>query len=255
MMNLVTGVVVLAMPWAADGSMPSAFAAMFVVWSFALGLLNLAPVQLHHLELDGYIAMIVSTNPRRLAMRVAAFKMREHVRQGKPLNNMNQRWVALAEGSGRVSLQNRLGAWLAYGYWTQKRQFDRAALTLERMLQASGDVDVNFKAILFAECSVFAALRKQKHVAQTWRDRTSEFFLPEYLRRRCNSYVAWVEGDYEVAYREAVLAKEAVLKLDETTQKAFMPSWTAWIEALNKGRTQVTHVSAKREVDMALPYT
>lgn len=255
MMNLVTGIVVLGMPWAADGSMLSVFAAILVLWSFILGLLNLVPVQLGHLELDGYIAMMVSRNPRKLAMRVAAFKMRDYVRKGKPLDAMNQRWVALAEASGRVSLQNRVGAWLAYVYWARRRQFDRAALTLERMLQASGEVDVNFKAILFAECSVLAALRGQKHVAQTWKARASEFFLPEYLRRRCTSYVAWVERDFEVAYREAVLAKDAVLKLDDRTQKAFMPSWGPWIELLDKERTRVTHVSTAGQMEIVFPYT
>src|SRR5262249_13408506 len=155
---LAAGMAVKAMPLP-DGSLLSAIAAVFAVWSFGVGLFNLLPLQIRQLELDGYLALIVSRNPRQLSMRVAAFKMRTHVLEEKPIDAINRRWVALAEASGRISLQNRTGAWLAYVYWTQRRQFERAAMTMERMLRGSGDADVNFKGLLFAECAVFSALR------------------------------------------------------------------------------------------------
>jgi hypothetical protein len=235
--NLATGILGWWMCLASRGSLLLAIEAIFVAWSFFTAFVNLLPLHLHGLELDGFVALIVSRSPQRLSARLAAFKMRDHLRNGKPLTTMNPRWVALAEGSGRVSLQSRIGAWLAYFYWMERKQVERAAGMLERLLRVSGDADVNFKAILFAECAVFAAHRGLKPAAQTWKDRASEFFLPEYLRRRCNSYVAFVERDFEVAYREAILAREAVLKLDDKTQKAFLPNWTPWIEGLDRART------------------
>jgi hypothetical protein len=256
-MNLVTGMLGWLLCLASRGSLLLAIEVIFVIWSFLSAFLNLLPVRARNLELDGYIALIVSRNPRKLSTRLAAFTMLNHILSGKPVSSMNPRWVALAvdEASGAVPLQNQAGAWMAYIYWVQRRQLDRAAAVLERLLRASADVDVNFKAVLFAECSVLAALRGQARVAHTWKDRACEFFLAEYLRRRCNSYVAWVERDFEVAYREAVLAQDAVLKLDANTQKAFLPSWAPWIEVLDKARIPIAEPSTAGKAEVVFPYT
>jgi hypothetical protein len=222
MMNLIAAIFILVTP-ISTGSMLAALSVVFVTWSFIMSFVNLLPLHVRDLELDGYVALIVSRNPRRLSQRLAGLKMRAHLLRGKPLNEMNRRWVALAE-SGRVSLQNRMGGWLAYSYWLRQAQLDRAALMLERMLQKSDDFDEGFRALLFAECAQLGARRGQKLVAQTWRNRASEFFLPEWVRCRCNTFVAWVEGDFESAYREAVLTRDAILKLDENAQRDVCPS-------------------------------
>lgn len=253
MMNLIAGILALLIPVPA-GSTLSACAAVFLTWSVATGLSNLLPLHVRDLELDGYVALIVSRSPRRLAERLAAMKMRAHVFNGKPLAEMNQRWVALAE-SARVSFQNRAGVWLAYVYWMQQKQYDRAALMLERMLQKSGGVDEQFKALLFAECSVLGSLLGKKHVARIWKDRSDKFFLPEYLRRRCNTFVAWVEGDVETAYREAVLTKEALLRLDENSQRKSLAEWDPLLEALEKARTSKTGPRINPRVDAGLSST
>jgi hypothetical protein len=244
-MNFATGVSVLLMlelMGSSTRSLVSAIAVIFVAWSFFTAFSNLLPLRVRDLELDGYIALIVSRNPRKLSVRLAAVKMRNHILNDKALSSMNPRWVALAvdEASGVVSLQSRAGMWIAYLYWVQRRQFDRAAAILERLLRTSADVEMNFKALLFAECAVLAALRGQVCVARTWKERSSELFLPEYVRRRCNSFVAWVEQDLDGAYREAVLAKEAVLKLDDRTQQIFLKSWALWIEELERMRNSVS---------------
>ena len=126
---------------------------------------------------------------------------------------------------------------------------------LERMLQKSGHFDEGFRASLFAECAVFGAVRGQKPVAQTWKNRASEFFLPECLRRRCNTFVAWAEGDAETAYREAILAKDAALKLDDNTHRRFLLEWSLVIEALENARTPKTGEMTPSEATASIPNT
>jgi hypothetical protein len=93
-------------------------------------------VNVHGLELDGYVAFVVSRNPKRLAARVSAIKMQQHILCGKPMENMNQRWVAMAEVE-QASLQSRGAIWLAYAYWFDREEFERAALVLEKLLRSS----------------------------------------------------------------------------------------------------------------------
>jgi len=132
--NLITGAVVVLLCSGSHSALPSAIALLFVLWSFAIGISNVLPVRLSGLESDGYSAFVVSRRRQLLAGRIATFRLREQMLRNKPLNSMNQRWLALAESPRNISLQNRGGIWLAYFYWIEQEQFDRAASLLEKKL-------------------------------------------------------------------------------------------------------------------------
>lgn len=130
--NLATGVLATKVSSVRGESILSTLLIIFGTWSIATGLLNLLPIRIRNLELDGYIALVVCGERRRLSARLAAVKMRQYVLSNKPLELMNQRWVALAEGIEKASLQNIGGMWLAYSYWVERKKFDNAAPILEK---------------------------------------------------------------------------------------------------------------------------
>src|SRR5262249_27101851 len=151
------------------------------------------------LEVDGYSVFMVARNRHALAVRIASVRLRNHILSRKPVSSCNRRWLALVESSGKASQYNKVGLWLAYAYWSDLRQFDRAAGLLEKMLRGCEGDDLLFRALLFAECAVFWSLRGNIEAALAWNARTKDLFIPEYLRRRTNSYVAWVQGDKNAA--------------------------------------------------------
>jgi hypothetical protein len=121
-----------------SSQIPAVFDVIYV-WSLVGAISNLLPFHISDMEMDGYTAFIVSSTPKLTAARIASIKIRNHVLAGKPVEKVNQRWIALAEGVGTATLQNVAGLWLAYSYWLQKDEYERAAHTLERVLRAGGN--------------------------------------------------------------------------------------------------------------------
>lgn len=217
------------------GSITSAFVELFMCWSLVVGFTNLLPLHVHGLELDGYVAFVVSRRPKLLARRIAAMKMNNHVRSGKPLQQLNQRWVALAEEDQRVSIQNRLGLWLAYSYWADRDQYERAATILEKLLRDSQHSDKTFRSVLFAEAAVISALRRRKAVASEWQKRAVAFQLPDLVLHRCACCVAWANGDMPEAFKRWQLTREAGVKLeDKPIRERFLESWDRWLKQMQE---------------------
>jgi hypothetical protein len=104
------------------------------------------------------------------------------------------------------------------------------------MLRACNNDDLNFRGLIFAECAVFASLRKNRSAALAWKARTEDLYVPEHLRRRLNAFVAWSEGNVSEALREAYLAKDAVQNLDEKNRISHISSWNFWIEELKNAQ-------------------
>jgi len=71
--NLVTFLVIFITPLPTD-SFSSAFLAVIFSWSLIAGLLNLLPIHVRNVELDGYMAFVVSWIPARLAVRLATLR-------------------------------------------------------------------------------------------------------------------------------------------------------------------------------------
>jgi len=212
------------------------FLTLFGLTSLFIGLFNLLPLPLRGVELDGYTAFMVCRKPQLLATRVAGLRMHKHLLSGKPLESMNQRWVALAEAPANNVFQNRTGTYLAYFYWLRQQKFDRAALMLEALLRQSKNSSPEFKARLFADCAIFAALHGQKSSVHVWKERANAipFALPGYLQHRCNCLVARADHDLMGAHREALLAREAALRLSKPVRDAFLRHWDKWIDELEK---------------------
>ncbi|HEX7286424.1 MAG TPA: M50 family metallopeptidase [Candidatus Angelobacter sp.] len=230
--NLATGIAASTLRFGSHSTVSFAIAQVFIMWSLAAGLSNLLPVHLHGLELDGYSALVICRRRQPLAARIALVRLKRQVSRGTPLLSLNRRWVALAESTGRASWQNRSGIWLAYYYWLQRLQFDKAAALMEKLLRSCNNDDMNFRALVFSECAVFASLRGNRPAALEWKARSEKLFLPEYLRRRVNSYVAWSGGRYREALQEAIMARDAAQRLDDATRDASLVGWNKWIEEL-----------------------
>lgn len=204
----------------------------FLVWSGLLGIANLLPVHHGGLEFDGYSVFVVARSRQALAVRIASVRLRKHILTTKSWDSFNRRWLALAESSGNLSQYNLLCLWLAYTYWSKENQFDRAAGLLEKMLRGCKAYNLSFRALLFAECAVFWSLRGNSKAALEWNQRTKDLFLPEYLRHRTNSCVAWGQGDKNGALREALAAREAAGHLEPKDRDTFISSWNQWIETI-----------------------
>ena len=253
MANLATGTLAVLIHSFDLGPKFSAVLAIFMIWSFFLGVFNLLPLRMQTFEVDGYIAFVGARNPRWLAMRVAAIKLARHIHDGKPVQSMNRKWIALAESPERASWQNRVGIWLAYCYWLEQKNFDRAALMLEKLLLHSDRFDEAARGFLFAECSVSSAHQGEKLRARAWKERSAQFATTEYFRRRSNSFVAWVEGDSEQAYQEALLAKDAIFTFDVPDQEAALRIWSLWIEDLDKQRKEMKTDSTSKPDQKPVP--
>jgi hypothetical protein len=87
--NLATAGLLIPFQFRPETTILSSLLALIAMWSLVTGFLNLLPVNLRGLELDGYVAFVVSRQPKRLAARVSALKMRQHVLSGKPMEAMN----------------------------------------------------------------------------------------------------------------------------------------------------------------------
>jgi hypothetical protein len=236
--NLATGILLGAVQIGAEGSILTVVPILFAGWSVFIGILNLLPIRIQGLELDGYVALVVSRKPKPLAARVASMRMREHIHGDKPLDSMNQRWVALAEGTGPATLQSKGGMWFAYSYWLEREEFERAALVLEKLLGQSQNVDQKFRALLFTEGAVISALRGKRSSANLWKERSATLSVPELIHHRCNSYVAWVNQDMDRARLEAELAADAAAKLkDKAARERFLRSWSRWLGKLQETRS------------------
>lgn len=205
---------------------------LFVLWSFFIGIANLFPVHVRGLELDGYSAFMVSRSPSLLAARIASMRLRTQALSSKSVACLNRRWLALAESLGSVSQHNKSGLWLAYCYWLDQRQLDRAAGLLEKMLRGCNNGDLPYRALIFAECAVLSSFRGNSEAALTWSARTDGLHLPEYLRRRANTYVAWSRGDKGKALREALAARQAAASTDDTGRERLLSAWDRTIEAI-----------------------
>jgi len=212
----------------------SAFLILFILFSLLQGLTNLLPMHSRNFELDGYAAFRLTRNPDLLAARIAAIKMRKHLQSGRPLATMNRRWVALSTTKQKLSLQDKDGALVTYGYWVHRRKFDSAAMILERLLQISGDAHTDFRAFLCVQSSIFCSLRKQHTIAQVWRQRASEFpNLPDFQLLRCDAHLAAAADDIESAHRFALLTKQALLKKsDNRLRETYLKHLEPWIEEL-----------------------
>jgi hypothetical protein len=229
----------------ADVPLGHAICWFFLVWSGFLGVANLLPVHHGGLEFDGYSVFVVARSRQALAVRIASVRLRKHILTTKSVDSFNRRWLALAESSGNASQYNLLCLWLAYTYWSKQSQFDRAAGLLEKMLRGCKGYNLLFRALLFAECAVFWSLRGDSKAALGWNQRTKDLFLPEYLRHRTNSYVAWVQGDKTGALREALAAREAAGKLETNERDTFISSWNQWIETIQADpQTKPSNASA-----------
>ncbi len=147
---------------------------------------------------------------------------------------MNRRWVALIASKQKLSLQDRSGALLTYAYWVHRREFDSAAMMLERLLEISGDAHPDFKAFLYVECSIFCSLLKQHKTALVWRQRASEFpNLADFQLLRCDAHIASATNDIESAHRLALRAKQALLnKRDNRLRETYLKALEPWIEEL-----------------------
>jgi hypothetical protein len=206
----------------------------FILWSGFAGVFNLLPIRARDLELDGYAAMVVCRKPARLAARIAAIRMREHVRSKRPVESMNQRWVALSESVQRASLQNVGGMCLAYAYWAKLGKYDRSAAILEKILRLCGNADKRLRGLIFAECTVLSGIRGHEKAAKIWKDRALKLDIPAYLAHWCNSRVAWVEGDMKRAHDEALQSKASVAIPDEKAREFFLRGCNEWIAELEQ---------------------
>lgn len=206
-------------------------------WCIFGAIFNLLPLHIGSMELDGYVALVVSNRPKLIAARIASIKIRNHVLGGKSLEHVNPRWIALAEGVAKATLQSLTGLWLAYSYWLAKDQYDRAAQVLERVLQVSGAFNEEAKGILYSECAVIQSFRKRKPSVQTWEDRAKMLSQPEYIQHRRRSCLAYNDDDFDRAAREAELTKAAAMKLqDKAAREVFLRSWSLWIKEIAEKR-------------------
>jgi hypothetical protein len=212
----------------------AAYFVVFIAISLLHGLLNLLPLRIRNLECDGYGAFRLTRRPDLLAARIATLKMRRHLDGGRPVSSMNQRWVALITSKQKLSLQDTSGALLTYAYWVHRRQFDSAAMVLERLLQISGHAHADFKAFLYVECSTLCSLLKQHKTAQVWRQRASEFpNLADFQLLLCDAHIASAANDMESAHRFALRAKQALLnKKDNRLSEKYLKALEPWIEEL-----------------------
>ncbi|HEY2915404.1 MAG TPA: M50 family metallopeptidase [Candidatus Angelobacter sp.] len=247
--SFITCAVALFLLFELPGGLPVTVTLLFGLWSLFICIVNVWPVHVRGHELDGYSAFVVARRPHLLAARIASVRLRNQILNGKPLTSANRRWVALAENPGSVTRQSRGGLWLAYVYWLQHGQLDRAADLLEKMLRACNNDDLNFRAVIFAECAVFASLRKNRSAALAWKARTENLYVPEHLRRRLNAFVAWSEGNVSEALREAHLAKNAVQNLDEKSRISHISSWNVWIEELKNAQRKQANSSETILID------
>jgi hypothetical protein len=115
--SFITCAVALFLSFGLPGGLAVTVTMLFGLWSFFICIVNVWPVQVRGLELDGYSAFVVARRPHLLAARIASIRLRNQILNGKPLPSANRRWVALAENPGSVTRQNRGGLWLAYVYW------------------------------------------------------------------------------------------------------------------------------------------
>jgi hypothetical protein len=235
--NLLTFIIVTVILVLFDGSQTPALLGVICAWSLVGAIFNLLPLHVRNMELDGYIAFIVSKRPKLLAARIAAVKIRSHVFAGKPLEEVNQRWVALAEAVRTVTLQNFAGLWLAYAYWLEKDEYDRAAHIFERVLHLSGNLNDEAKGIVYSECAIVQSFRKRNAAAQVWVERAKEFSQPEYIHHRRNSCLAFNNDDLDRAEEEAQLTNLAAMKLqDKAMREAFLKGWSRWIDEIQRKR-------------------
>lgn len=237
--NLATAGLLIPFQFRPEMTILNSLPALIATWSLVTGFLNLLPVNLRGLELDGYVAFVVSRQPKRLAARVSAIKMRQHVVSGKPMETMNQRWVAKAEEVEQASLQSRGGMWLAYAYWLDREELGRAALVLEKLLRSSRNADEKFKGTLFAEAAVLSTLLGKRSEANVWKERAERFVLHDLIYHRCNSYVACANKNFDLALQEAEFASQAADKLpDKNARRRFLRGWNTWITKLEKERAK-----------------
>jgi len=230
--NLLSCVLVVLLDPGPHAPLGHAICWFFLAWSGFLGFVNLLPIHTRGLELDGYSVFLVGRNRQALAVRIASLRLHDHVVSGMSASSCNRRWLALTESSGKASQYNRVGLWLAYAYWSEQRQFDRAARLLEKMLRGCEGNDMAFRALLFAECAVFWAMRGNSEAALAWNQRTKDLFLPDYLRYRANSYVAWSRGDLREALKEAIASRDATRTLGSDGRQEYLSSWEGWIETI-----------------------
>lgn len=233
--NLITvSLIALTQPWWNSSSI-AALVTVIGAWSVFTGLLNLLPIHIRNMEVDGYVAFVVSTTRKRLAARLATLKLRNHVLLGKPLEEVNPRWIALAEEAGKVSLQGIGGLWMAYSYWLEKEDYERAAPILERIVGASGPFVQEAKGVIYSECAVLQSFRKRATTARTWEERANRFSQPRYIQHRRNCCLAFVDGDMHRAHEEAELTRTAAMKLeDKAAREAFLASWSRWLAKIER---------------------
>jgi hypothetical protein len=235
--NLLTFILIITILVFYDGSQAPAVLGVICGWSLFGAIFNLLPIHVRHMELDGYIAAVLSRRPNLLAARIASTKIRNHLLAGKPLVEVNQRWIALAEGVGSATLQNFAGLWLAYSYWFEKDEYDRAARIFEKVLHASGNLNDEAKGIVYSECAIIQSFRKRNATAQAWVERANDFPQPEYIHHHRNSCLAFNNDDLDQAEAEAELAKLAAIKLqDKAVREAFLKSWSRWIDEIQRKR-------------------
>lgn len=243
--------IALTRPWWNSSSIAAALM-IIEAWSVVMGLLNLLPIHLGNMEVDGYVAFVVSRTRKRLAVRLATLKLRNHILVGKPLEEVNPRWVALAEESGKASLQRIGGLWLAYSYWLEKDDYERAAPILERILAVSGRFAKEVKGVTYSECAVLQSFRKQTTAARTWEDRAKKFSQPGYINHRRSCCLAFMDGDLDRAYKEAELTKTAAMKLeDKAARDAFLAGWSRWMTEIEEKRTATKPLHSKQQLQMA----
>jgi len=133
----------------------------------------------------------------------------------------------------------------------EKDEYDRAAATFERILDISGSLSTEARAVVYSESAVIQAFRKCRAAARTWEERASKFSRRQYLKHRVNSCIAFMDDDLDRAYDEAQLtSRAAAMDLEnKKVREVFLKSWSRWIQKIEEKRnTKKRHSDAQSHV-------
>src|SRR5207302_7851704 len=134
-----------------------------------------------------------------------------------------------------ATLQNFAGLRLAYAYWLEKHEYDRAAYIFERMLHASANLNDEAKGIVYSECAIIQSFRKRNSAVTVWLERAQKFSQPEYIQHRRDTCLAFNNDDLDRAEEEAQLTKIAAVKLqDKAIRDAFLKGWSRWTDEIQR---------------------
>lgn len=222
--NLLAGIVVLSLPFE-----KSFISGAFVLTCFYLGITNLSPQ-----ASDGSALLTILLKRKDHEARIALTQLFEQVSAGAEYQDLSPALIAEATALREKSVRTVFAHLVAYARYSEERDYNSAAASLEECFTWSPWAPVNFRRSLFYSAAVLQAKRGQIALAEQWYSDLPPQISSRF-RFQAQAAILGAQGDYARALTKiAECEKQLLDDTDASKKESAMRDLKKWKSELEE---------------------